>query len=129
MFKIQVQLVPNSKEMLIEQECKCRNTFALTLFVSTFTIYSVSLTYIIKLILHPFLASRKTESSPTPTTCEKYLLNFTVSLYIVSVCLLRNYNCHISPIICSFGSHMFIHLPRSFPCNLDIPTPGGGRVQ
>lgn len=121
MFKIQIWLTPNSKEMLTEQECKYRNAFALTLLVSAFTIYSVSLTCVIKLILQPFLASRKRENTSAPTKCENYLLNLRHSLVIYNEYMfIWNYNRHISPSICSFSSHKFIHLPRSFYYNLYI---------
>lgn len=114
--------------MLTEHECKYRNAFALTLLVSTFTIYSVSsTTWVVKLIPHPFLASRKRENTLTPTKCEKYLLNLRHSIVIHNEYLfIWNCNCHISP---SFAASvlMFIHLP-SFYCNLDTLSPGGSRV-
>lgn len=114
--------------MLTEHECKYRNAFALTLLASTFTIYSVSsTTWVVKLIPHPSLASRKRENTLTPTKCEKYLLNLRHSIVIHNEYLfIWNCNCHISP---SFAVSvlMFIHLP-SFYCNLDTLSPGGSRV-
>ena len=58
-------------------------SFALTLPVSTFTVYSFSLTFVIKLILHPFLASRKRENTIAPIKCEKIFAKYqTQSCYI-----------------------------------------------
>lgn len=55
--------------MLTEKERKYRPAFVLALLVD-FHNYSASLTYVIKLILHSSLASRKAENTSIPTKCE-----------------------------------------------------------